>query len=133
MVVRLFNFPIFWKVQKQKIVTRASTHAEYYALADCVSELLPIKNFLAELNLNVDSPSPIIYEDNSGALCLGKNGKFSKNSKHIDISVHFVSDFVKKGIVALQKVDSSENSADLLTKALGSNKHIRFRTDLRII
>ena len=48
-VRRVCENPILWKAQKQKIVSRTSTHAEYYALADCVEEVLPNRGLLKDL------------------------------------------------------------------------------------
>lgn len=33
-LIRVFGNVILWKKQKQKVVSKASTHAEYYALAN---------------------------------------------------------------------------------------------------
>ncbi|RVE51958.1 hypothetical protein evm_003424 [Chilo suppressalis] len=60
-----------WKSHKQKIVSRASTHAEYYALADCVEEVLPLIGVLCDLGVEIRDPVKI-YEDNSGAIALSK-------------------------------------------------------------
>ncbi|KAK2578108.1 hypothetical protein KPH14_000538, partial [Odynerus spinipes] len=97
-IIRVFGNSILWKSQKQKIVSRASTHAEYYALANCVEEILPIRGILNELEIKLHGPVTI-YEDNAGAILLAKNGNFSKNSKHIDISYHFIYDYEKKGLI----------------------------------
>lgn len=125
-VIRVFCNVIMWKSQKQKIVSRASTHAEFYALADCVEELLPIKGILDDLNLKITSAIKI-YEVNSGAIAFAKNGKFSKNSKHIDVSYHFVNDYVKQGLISVEKVSTEDQIADILTKSLGKIKFQKFR------
>ena len=39
-------------------------------------------------------------------------------SKHIDLKVHHVRNLIRKGVLKLVKVGSSENPADLLTKNL---------------
>ncbi|KAG6438785.1 hypothetical protein O3G_MSEX000222 [Manduca sexta] len=124
-VIKVYGNTIFWKSQKQKIVSRASTHAEYYALADCVEEVLPIKGVLSDLDVVINCIK--IYEDNTGAIALSKNGKFCKNSKHIDISYHFVHDFEKKGIINVCKINTEEQIADILTKSLCKAKHKKFR------
>ncbi|KAF2891050.1 hypothetical protein ILUMI_15123, partial [Ignelater luminosus] len=82
-LIRVYGNAVLWKSQKQKIVSRASTHAKYYALADCVEKVIPIKGILTDLGVMVNPPIKI-YEDNTGAIALAKKGKFSKNSKHID-------------------------------------------------
>lgn len=125
-VISVFGNVVMWRSQKQKIVSRASTHAEYYALADCVEEVLPIKGVLGDLDVDIKDGINI-YEDNTGAIGLAKNGKFSKNSKHIDISYHFVNDYEKKGLINVQKISTDDQVADMLTKALGRVKFQKFR------
>ncbi|KAK9738353.1 hypothetical protein QE152_g9995 [Popillia japonica] len=68
-----------------------------------------------------------IYEDNSGALALAKNGNFSQNSKHIGVSYHFVHDYEKKGEIKVEKISTDDQLADIFTKALGKNKFYDFR------
>lgn len=126
-VIRVFGNIILWRTQKQKVVSRASTHAKFYAIADCVEEVLPIKGILSDFNIRKDSPVKI-YEDNSGAIAFSKNGKFSKNSKHIDTSYHFVSDYEKKGMIDVTKISTHDQLADILTKSLGKTLFKKFRT-----
>lgn len=67
-----------WRLHKQKIVSTASTHAEYYAFADCVAEVLPIRGVWNDLDVEIlDSVN--ISEDKTGAIWLAKNEKFPKN------------------------------------------------------
>lgn len=122
----MYGNSILWKSQKQKIVSRASTHAEYYALAQCVQEVLPIRGLLTELEINMKNAVKI-YEDNSGAVSLSVNGNFSKNSKHIDVSYHFVNDYYRKGLISVEKVSTDDQVADMLTKSLSKVKFCKFR------
>lgn len=125
-ILRVFNNPVMWKTHKQRIVSRASTHAEYYALADCVTEVLPVIGILGDLDVKISKPVKI-YEDNSGAISLSKNGKFCKNSKHIDVSYHFVNDYEKKKVIDVTKINTDDQLADILTKALGKSKFQKLR------
>lgn len=74
-LIRVFENVIMWKTNKQKVVSRASTHAEYYALANCVEEVLPIRGILSDFDVQLSGPVPI-FEDNTGAIALAKGGKF---------------------------------------------------------
>lgn len=58
--------PISWCTRKQPIVALSTTEAEYIAAANCVKELIYLKNLLEELleekiseKLNVDNQSAI--------------------------------------------------------------------------
>jgi hypothetical protein len=63
--------------------------------------------------------SSIILEDDAAALALAKNGeKYRPRTKHLFIKWHHFCDQVKKGWLNIQKVDTKENWADILTKPL---------------
>ncbi|KAF2881362.1 hypothetical protein ILUMI_24805 [Ignelater luminosus] len=49
--IRVYGYAVLRKSQKQKIVSRASTHAEYYALVNCVEEVTSIKGVLTDLGV----------------------------------------------------------------------------------
>lgn len=132
-VIRVLGNPVLWKTIKQKTVSRSSTHAEYYALADAAEEILFIKGILSDLNVDDAHLCKIkLFEDNSGALALAKNGNFTKRSKHIDVALHFVHDLVVNNKIDVVKVESVNNIADTLTKPLGRIKFIEFREKLNI-
>lgn len=78
------------------MASRASTHAEFYAIADFVEEVLPIKGISSELAAIKDSTIKI-YEGISGAIVL------SKHDKTLKISNIFNSLFAVRYIHALIK------------------------------
>nr|KYP47739.1 hypothetical protein KK1_030621 [Cajanus cajan] len=47
---------------------------------------------------------------------------FSPRTKYVDVKFHFVRDVVASDVVKIEKVAIEENAADMLTKALPSNK-----------
>ncbi|KAK9709792.1 hypothetical protein QE152_g26409 [Popillia japonica] len=131
-IIRLFGNTIYWKLSKQNSVTKSSTFAEYVALSEAVTDI----NFIYEMlkgtfNLKIERPIKI-YEDNSGALIIAKNGNFSKNSKYIEVQYHFVSENCNKGNIGVIKIKYENNIADILTKALGKAKVIKFREMLKL-
>lgn len=122
-VIRIFGNPITWKIIKQKNVARASTHAEYYAIADALQELIFIKGVISDFNVDKNLLLKTkVYEDNTGAIALANNGIFTKRSKHIDVAYHFVHDLVVRNEYSIVQVRSDKNIADVFTKALGRVK-----------
>ena len=51
----------------------------------------------------------------------------SGRAKHIDIKVHFVKEARERGVAVFQYVNTTENAADALTKALTGPRTIHFR------
>ena len=66
-----------------------------------------------------------IWEDNQGAIALAKNAGYNSRTKHIDIKHHFTRENVENGKVQVDYVDTKNQLADLLTKALGT-KTLKF-------
>lgn len=130
-LVRIFENPVVWICKKQKSVARASTYAEYVALADAVSELFSIEGILTSLAVKVQRPI-VVFEDNSSAITLANKGKFAKPGKHIEVSYKFVADYVAKGFVKVQKVDSRHQLADVLTKAVSHERFLELRLTVSI-
>ncbi|CEH14804.1 cysteine-rich rlk (receptor-like protein kinase) 8 [Ceraceosorus bombacis] len=118
---------ITWRSQKQPTVARSSVEAEYYAIADAVSEMLWLKQFFNELGFDFASIANIsLFSDSSGALAVAQDAATSHNRlKHIDIRHHFIKKHLQdlKGILSVVKVPTADNVADLLTKALAKDQH----------
>ena len=131
-VIRMHKNAIFWKLRKQNVVTKCSTFAEYIALSEAVTECLFIRNLcnaMFEMNVN---EAINIFEDNSGAVAIAKFGKFTKNSKHIEVQYHYINEIYKKRIIDIKKIESKDNVADIFTKALGKNDFLRNRQKLKL-
>ena len=56
-----------------------------------------------------------------------KNPVFHGRSKHIDIRFHFIRECVERGQIIVEHVDSKDQRADILTKALAYVKHGEMR------
>ena len=69
----------------------------------------------------------MIFEDNNGALQLATVPKMTPRSKHIAIKCHFFRKHVFNGTVDIEKIDTSNQKADIFTKGLGPEifEHIR--------
>jgi len=128
----MFGNVIFWKTKKQNTVTKFSTSAEYVALSEAVSEINVIRGILKSFNINLREPAKV-YEDNTGALIIAKNGNFTKNSKHIEIQYHYINENYLNKTLDIIKIETENNVPDILTKALDKQKLIKFRKMLQVI
>lgn len=110
---------VVWKTRKQRTVALSTVEAEYIAMTEVVKEWIWIKNFFEELGLTEYVPQPCVIKcDNQGAISLSRNNVVSAKSKHIDIRLHYLRDYVDDGSVRFEYVNSRENIADMFTKAL---------------
>lgn len=114
--------PVSWKSKKQTVVARSSAEAEYHAMAMATCEITWLKNLLKDLGLT-DLPPTILYCDNQAALAIAANPVQHERTKHVDIDCHYVWDEIKAGNIVTEKVSSTEQVADILTKILPVQLH----------
>ena len=87
---------------------------------------------LGEL-LGIQAPKVKLLVDNKSAIALSKNPTHHKRSKHIDTRYHFIRDCVDRGEVDIDHVSTSEQLADILTKALGRVRFAELRQLLGVV
>nr|KAJ0216892.1 hypothetical protein LSAT_V11C300128750 [Lactuca sativa] len=114
----LGNHLISWSIKKQTSVAISTAEAEYVAAGRCCAQLLWIQNQLLDYGFKF-SKTPI-YCDNTSAIQITQNPVQHSKTKHIEIRHHFIRDNVEKGKVVLEHVKTSEQLADIFTKALDS-------------
>ena len=76
-----------------------------------------IRSFLSEIGHMIDGPI-ILQEDNTGAKKWSEDSSLNKNKRHIRIAFHYVRQEVEAGHIKVEYVESAQNPADGLTKAL---------------
>lgn len=130
-VIRLFGNVVMWKSKKQNCVTKSSTFAEFIALSEAVTEIKFLICLINDAFVQICKPVKI-FEDNSGAVAIAKFGNFTKNSKHIEVHYHYIHESVKDKLIEIVKVETENNFADILTKALGKVKFLEFRELLNV-
>ena len=64
--------------------------------------------------------------DNQGTITLAKDNKFHSRTKHIDLQYHLVCEAVEDGKIMMNYIPTSENIADIFTKALPKPKFVKF-------
>ncbi|KAI4352915.1 hypothetical protein L6164_007122 [Bauhinia variegata] len=78
--------PVSWQSKLQKCVALSSTEAEYIAITEAGKELLWMKRFLQELDLNQERY--VVHSDSQSVIHLSKNLTFHSSSKHIEVRYH---------------------------------------------
>ncbi|KAK9672332.1 hypothetical protein RND81_12G093600 [Saponaria officinalis] len=111
-----------WKTKKQRTVSKSTAEAEYRIMSYTTSEIVWIVNLLKDLKVEVPLPVPL-YCDNRAAEHIAHNPVFHERTKHLDIDCHYVRDKLQEGLLMPQHVHTSEQLADLMTKALRAQRH----------
>lgn len=114
---------ISWESCKQRTVALSLTEAEYMGLSDAAKEAVYLISFLKELAFETLT-NVTIFNDNQGAAKLAYNPVYHGRSKHIDIRYHFVREAIQNQSIKLEYLPTERMLADILTKGLGSGKHM---------
>jgi hypothetical protein len=75
----------------------------------------------------------LILCDNQSCIEMTENPVFHDKSKHIEIRYHYIHDMMQRGALKLQYINTDEQVADMLTKALSRIKFEYFRDKLGIV
>jgi hypothetical protein len=112
--------PICWKSMIQSTVAMSTTEAEYMAAAKAAKEALWLTGLVKELGIQQGGVP--LYCDSQSAIYLAKNQVYHARTKHIDVRFHKIRELVTIGELLLEKIHTSENAADMLTKPITANK-----------
>lgn len=118
-IVQLGHSPISWKTKKQKTVSMSSAEAEYRSMAFTLKELKWIKQLLAAFGVRHDQPMRL-FCDSKSAIYIAANPVFHERTKHVESDCHFVRDAVIEKLITTEHINTKEQPADILTKALPS-------------
>ncbi|KAG8502503.1 hypothetical protein CXB51_000098 [Gossypium anomalum] len=116
-VVYLSSNPIAWCSKKQAVVSRSTFEEKYKSFANCVSELLWIKQLLGEVGV-ITCQTPVIWCDNTSTVSMAANPTHHAKVKHVEIDHHFVREKVLDGTLQVNYVPSDKQIADALTKPI---------------
>jgi hypothetical protein len=125
-VAKLNGDVVSWAAKKQRVVALSTCEAELYAEAASMQEVLWLRGLMKELGLHVSTGS-VVHGDNQSAISVTKNGVKGERTKHVDVKYHFVTETVERGDVTLKWIPTTEQQADIFTKALAAPvfEHLR--------
>jgi len=114
---------VSWRSKKQEVVARSTAEAEYRAMALALSEMIWMKNLMAELKL-LRNNTMVLNCDNISAMNIANNPVQHDRTKHIEIDRFFIKEKLDSNMLKLKYVKSSEQLADCLTKGLGPSENV---------
>ncbi|GJS06694.1 ribonuclease H-like domain-containing protein [Tanacetum coccineum] len=89
------------------------------------------ENLLLELHTPLFTAT-LVYCDNVSAVYLSTNPVQHQRTKHIEIDIHFVREYVASGQVRVLHVPSRFQYADIFTKGLPTALFLEFRSSLNV-
>ena len=112
--------PICWRSTLQSPLAMSTTEIEYMAVVEVAKEALWLKGLVRELGLNQGGVQ--LHYDSQSAIYLAKHQVYHARTKHIDVRFHKIRELTVTGEIILEKIDTSENAADILKKPVPTSK-----------
>ena len=105
----------------QKVVSLSSSEAEIYAATTCAKLVKLYRNLLSQMGFMQTRPTLLLI-DNEPCLRLLWDKRSYSRLKHIDIRTKYAVDLVEKEELYPEKIHTSYQPGDLLTKVLPLNR-----------
>jgi len=126
--------PITWSSKMQKETALSTMEAEFIALSEGLRTAILVMSLIEELreekiviSEEVSKIKCRVFEDKTGAKTFATVPRFRPRTKHKNIKYwHFI-EYMEKGLIDIQSVNSRDQLADLLTKPLPEAKFARLR------
>ena len=114
---------ISWKSKRQEVIATSSTHSEIIAASEVAKEIIYLRNLYYNILDSLGSTKLIreptkLLIDNTATIATIKSHQFTDKSKHIEVRHQYVREQVSLKKITVQHVSSSDQRADMLTKAL---------------
>lgn len=97
----------------------STTEAEYMIIDEVAKKALWLTWLVNELGAEQGG---VLHSDSKNAIYLANNQMYHARTKHINLMFHKIRKLLAFRQILLQKVHTSENAADMLTKPVTSDK-----------
>ena len=84
---------------------------------------------MESIGIEVEKPIEVKC-DNIGAIFLSENVTTRNRTKHVDIGYRFVNEFVLDNFITIKFVRTLDNKADIFTKNVGGDSHVKHINDM---
>ena len=111
---------VSWISKLQKVVALSTKEAEYVVATEASKEMIWLQIFMEELGKKQENNR--LYCDSESAIHLAKNSSFHSKNKNIQLRYHFIRFVLEDGHLKLEKIHTSHNPADMLTKGVTREK-----------
>ena len=121
--------PICWTSKTQSTVSLSTCEAEYRALSALGQQVIWVIRLAAGFQLQLPNVFPI-FEDNQGTIQLARHPFAHGRTKHVSVKYHHVRELLANGTISIHYISTTEQLADLLTKALHGPQHTQLTMQL---
>jgi hypothetical protein len=125
-LLKLGGAGVLWSSSKQSNVALSSSEAEYIAASETGREIVAMRIMLAELGEAQDTPTPLCIDNDTAIRMALEEGNHGRR-KHINVKHHYLRELANDKLVVLEWVPTSEQQADILTKATSRSQFFAMR------
>ena len=133
-IINYAGCPLLWKSQLQTQIALSSTESEYTGLSYALRDAIPIMQLLKEMKamgFPIHTPKARVhchvFEDNSGALEMARIHKYRPRTKHLNVRLHRFRDYVERKETSINPINTNDQPADYLKKALNEETLVQHR------
>ena len=94
--------------------------AEYVVATEANKEMILQQRFMEELGKKQENNK--LYSDIQSSINLANNSAFNSKIKHIQLKYHFIIFFLEYELLKLEKIHTSQNPTNMLTKVVTEEK-----------
>ena len=131
-VITYMGAAICWVSRRLKVVCLSSTEAETVAGVAAVKDLRFVLHILDFFGVKIEGRVPLLI-DNAGMWFNIRNEGVSGRTRYWDLWMHFTREMYQKGMLEPHKLDTTEERADIFTKAMSMKAiadYFKFRNDI---
>ena len=116
MVLEINGMVVHWESKKQGNVTLSSTEAELVSMTSAAKEA---KHMINWFKFYFDRQIVVTMRcDNESSMKIADHPTNHQRTKHLDVDYFFIRELIERNLVDLRYINTKENLADLMTKAL---------------
>jgi len=116
-LIMLAGACVAYASKRQQCISLSSTEAEVMAASAAATEIVYQRGLMREMGVLLNAPT-ILHVDNTSAIALIKDAKSCVRTRHIERRYLKIRELVDAGHIELCYVNTTDNHADVLTKAL---------------
>jgi len=120
---------ISWKAELKDTIAFSMIEAEYMAAVEMSKEVLRLRGLVKTFSIIQDSVR--VHYNSQSVIYLAKDHRYHKRTKHIDVRLHKIRQWVVDDkVIDFIKISKKKNPADMMTKTIPAEK---FRASLNFI
>lgn len=126
------NGPVIWRSGSQDRAACSTGEAEFLSLSEAAKDAVWLKSLHQEIGLPLQHPLPLA-SDSTAALSYTNDSSHHRRFRQVRIEEQVAKDCVEDGTIKTLKVDTRDQLADSLTKALPRETLERHRLALNLV